>query len=70
MCVTVIECDEQRLFTPIVQTNKGQVQGEVLETIAKRQPYYSFKGIPYASPPIGTLRFKVNSKIIDKIFKK
>lgn len=46
----------------IVQTEYGLVRGtkslSVLET-----RYISFFGIPYASPPIGDLRFKVSFSI-------
>ncbi|XP_031622223.1 esterase FE4-like [Contarinia nasturtii] len=58
ICIAAIECNEKRLHTPIVQTNKGPVQGEILKTISNGQRYYSFRGIPYASPPVGSLRFK------------
>lgn len=44
----------------IVETRNGPVRGVLKNTILKDVPYYSFKGIPYAKPPIGSLRFKVN----------
>lgn len=47
----------------IVETKNGQVRGIRKTTLLKNIPFYSFKGIPYAKPPIGELRFKVN-KII------
>ncbi|KAJ8723118.1 hypothetical protein PYW08_003030 [Mythimna loreyi] len=42
----------------IVQTTKGQIRGEKLKTIVGDIEYYSYKGIPYARPPVGKLRFK------------
>jgi len=40
---------------PIVSLSAGNIQGE---WIAKRS-LASFKGIPYAKPPVGKLRFQV-----------
>lgn len=40
----------------IVETNYGKVQGEFLGDV------YVFRGIPYAKPPVGTLRFKAPEK--------
>ncbi|KAJ8723117.1 hypothetical protein PYW08_003029 [Mythimna loreyi] len=42
----------------IVNLNQGQLRGEQLVTVTGESTYYSFKGIPYAKPPIGSLRFK------------
>ncbi|KAG7202324.1 hypothetical protein KM043_018656 [Ampulex compressa] len=44
-------------FTPNVQTTKGLVRGTIEVTIWNLT-YYSFRGIPYATPPLGNLRFK------------
>jgi para-nitrobenzyl esterase len=38
--------------SPVIGTDKGPVQGLVEDGIA------AYKGIPYAAPPVGTLRFK------------
>ncbi|QMW66741.1 carboxylesterase family protein [Mumia sp. ZJ1417] len=37
---------------PVVRTDKGQVRGEAKSMVT------SFKGIPYAEPPVGNLRWK------------
>ncbi|CAG9560222.1 unnamed protein product [Danaus chrysippus] len=42
---------------PIVTVNEGKLRGEVGNLVDGAR-YYSFKGIPYAAPPIGNLRFK------------
>lgn len=42
-----------------VSTEYGLVRGRLEMTYLNQKPYYAFKGIPYASPPIGELRFKV-----------
>ena len=39
--------------------SEGKVQGITLES-ATGQSYIAFKNIPYAQPPVGSLRFKVN----------
>lgn len=44
--------------TVVVDTNYGPVRGLKRTSVAGDQ-YFSFRGIPYAQPPIGELRFKV-----------
>ncbi|XP_052836587.1 esterase B1-like, partial [Drosophila gunungcola] len=39
------------------ETTHGKVQGILLKTLYDEQ-FYAFDGIPYAIPPLGTLRFK------------
>ncbi|XP_048485364.1 juvenile hormone esterase isoform X1 [Plutella xylostella] len=41
-----------------VQTAQGWLQGEELEQVGGEGSYFSFKGVPYAAPPVGKLRFK------------
>ncbi|KAJ8723119.1 hypothetical protein PYW08_003031 [Mythimna loreyi] len=41
-----------------VKVQQGWLSGEVMETVTGDGKYYSFKGIPYAQPPLGKLRFK------------
>ncbi|CAH2084440.1 unnamed protein product [Euphydryas editha] len=40
-----------------VKVNEGIIEGQVVNN-EYGCPYFSFKGIPYAEPPIGDLRFK------------
>lgn len=42
----------------IVQTEYGKVRG-VLHKSQLNVPYIRFLGIPYGTPPVGSLRFKV-----------
>ncbi|XP_073965429.1 juvenile hormone esterase-like isoform X1 [Choristoneura fumiferana] len=42
---------------PIVQVEQGQLQGGVVTSPAGKQ-FFSFQGIPYAKPPLGSLRFQ------------
>nr|WGO51723.1 putative antennal esterase CXE25 [Ectropis grisescens] len=42
---------------PIVSVKQGKLKGAT-EKLIDGSPYYSFKGIPYAEPPVGKLRFK------------
>lgn len=44
----------------MVTTENGAVRGRLELSFLQKVPYYSFKGIPYAQPPVGELRFKVN----------
>ena len=39
----------------VVETNLGPVAGS-LRTTASGQLYHSFQGLPYAAPPVGSLR--------------
>ncbi|KAJ0183513.1 hypothetical protein K1T71_001489 [Dendrolimus kikuchii] len=41
-----------------VEVAEGWLEGEKLEVVTGDAYYYSFKGIPYAEPPLGKLRFK------------
>lgn len=43
----------------VVQTKSGSVRGIRQTTFLKKVDFYSFRGIPYAKPPTGELRFKV-----------
>lgn len=46
--------------TKIIETKSGKIRGVRETTLVKNMDFYSFKGIPYAKPPIGELRFKVS----------
>ncbi|XP_011695647.1 PREDICTED: esterase E4-like [Wasmannia auropunctata] len=43
---------------PILRVKQGEVQGILEENVFGSHDYYSFKGIPFAAPPVGPLRFK------------
>lgn len=47
------------MAVPLVRTAQGTLQGVNCGDIEK---YIAFKGIPYAKPPVGNLRFKVSAK--------
>ncbi|KAJ8717743.1 hypothetical protein PYW07_005673 [Mythimna separata] len=51
---------KQCLSDNIVEVNlkQGVVVGKVEKTILNKQDIYTFKGIPYAEPPTGELRFQ------------
>lgn len=44
--------------TPVVETSVGKVRGRVLES-RLGEPFYAFRGMPYAQSPINGLRFIV-----------
>ena len=52
--------DESITYTEDIYTNPGVVRGlkEQITVRGQRLDIYSFKGIPYAVPPVGELRFK------------
>lgn len=43
-----------------VLVKEGWLEGALCDLVTGNGSYYSFKGIPYATPPVGNLRFKVN----------
>ena len=44
--------------TLILDVEDGQIQGDLQTSTRGDQPYAIFYGVPYAKPPVGTLRFK------------
>jgi len=48
----------------IVKTSYGPIRGEKLNY--ENTSYRAFKGIPYAAPPVGDLRFKVSEPSISQ----
>ena len=42
-----------------IETSQGPVKGFIDVTVNGKQ-FLAFKGIPYAKPPVGSLRFKVS----------
>lgn len=48
---------EEEVEAPFVSTSLGQIQGTVMRSFLGR-PIYAFRGIPYAEPPVGNLRFE------------
>ena len=48
---------------PVVSVEEGQLQGKVVSSPTGKA-FYSFQGIPYAKPPLGSLRFKVRITLI------
>ncbi|KAI8422376.1 hypothetical protein MSG28_006236 [Choristoneura fumiferana] len=46
----------------VVKTEQGLLEGTVCENA--EGSYTAFKGIPYAKPPIGNLRFKARISLI------
>lgn len=47
---------------PQVTLNEGTVVG-VEEKLPNGNFYYTYKGIPYAEPPVGKLRFEVRLRL-------
>ena len=43
----------------VVNTADGTVRGKLDTTLFDKKEYYAFKGIPFAQPPVGNLRFMV-----------
>lgn len=44
-----------------VETESGPVRGVALKTLVKNKDYIAYRGIPFAEPPLGELRYRVYS---------
>lgn len=49
----------------IVNTRNGQLLGTV-ENSRQGRPFFAYRGIPYAAPPVGDLRFEVSSTSVSE----
>ena len=54
-CFNVSLAEEDK-ETKIIQTGSGPIRGKVV--LKNDKEYYEFRGIPFAQPPVGKLRFK------------
>ncbi|XP_055624038.1 cholinesterase 2-like [Toxorhynchites rutilus septentrionalis] len=52
---------------PIVEVRQGKLRGAT-STLPNGSPYHYFKGVPYAKPPVGELRFQA-PVAIEKFYK-
>lgn len=46
---------------PIVETEHGKLRGQLARNDDNGFTYFAFKGVPYAKPPVGDLRFSVST---------
>lgn len=46
-------------FSPIVEIEQGKLKGIQQKSVLTGNEYCSFLGIPFAKPPVGSLRFQV-----------
>jgi hypothetical protein len=55
--IVKVNCSED----PVVRLANGNgLRGIKLQSFYRGRPYTEFRGIPYAEPPFGDLRFKVS----------
>ncbi|PSN30849.1 hypothetical protein C0J52_16130 [Blattella germanica] len=57
LLLSVVNLCFAQLETVTVQIEQGELRGQVATTVNGLR-YYSFLGIPYAKPPLGSLRFR------------
>ncbi|CAH1975197.1 unnamed protein product [Acanthoscelides obtectus] len=53
--LSVVQCQNNN---PTVTLSNGKIKGLSQKTAYKGNPYYSFRRIPYAEPPVGNRRFE------------
>lgn len=58
LSISIVNGDEGGKYNT-VKTKSGPVKGEKQLTTFENKEFYAYKGIPYAKPPVGSLRFKV-----------
>lgn len=58
LCVSIFAQQIGQAADPIITASIGSFRGKRMGTSSGR-PFIAFLGIPYATPPIGPLRFKV-----------
>jgi len=55
-------CTAKAPMTALVETDSGYISGTVISDDAD-DPVYIFRGIPYAAPPVGNLRWKAPQSV-------
>lgn len=48
----------------VVSTDCGKLRGKLEIALFSEKQFYSFRGIPYAKPPLHKLRFKVKHIVV------
>lgn len=56
--IQLIKCDQFKT----IEIENGLIRGKILQSVYLKSDYFAFRGIPYAKPPIGNLRFKLPEK--------
>lgn len=56
LLISGVFCENDR----VVETKNGQVRGRRETSLRNKVDFFAFRGIPYAKPPLGDLRFKVS----------
>lgn len=55
-CIVLTFCQD----IGMVKIQQGRLMGKNFDTVSKSATFYAFKGIPYAQPPVGALKFQVS----------
>lgn len=64
--VGVLCIDYVKSESLVVKTPLGDVAGHLMQTARGKRPVYAFTAIPYAEPPVKSLRFKVGCQYISR----
>lgn len=52
-----------------IEIEHGRIRGKLNRTLFDGKFFYSFRGIPFAKPPLGELRFKVSKTELNRQLK-
>lgn len=58
-CALCVASSANEVDDAIVTVTQGRVAGTIMKS-RDGKSFYAFRGIPYARPPVGDLRFKVS----------
>jgi len=61
LVLTLVGCTEKTIDNPVLTIEGGQIQGVIADDHAD---VFVYRGIPYAAPPIGDLRWKAPQPVV------
>lgn len=66
VCLVIVVANDHH-GPPVVQTDHGKLRGKTVRSWTGKK-IFSFVGVRFAEPPVGTNRFKVSHQKFDLLF--